>query len=192
MCDVPVLYASTEGQTRRIADRLARHLRERGFEALAMSVESPEAAAIAWDHVRGVCLGASLHMQKHQSAARRFARNHRAALSVHPSLFFSVSLSAASQIPDERAAAERLAAALPLHAGWQPTRIASVAGRLAYTRYNWLVRWFMRRIALKEGASGDMTRDHEYTDWAQVEQLADDLANEIRHREAADRTRRTA
>ena len=132
----------------------------------------------------GVCLGASLHIQKHQSAALQFAQAHRAELSACPSLFFSVSLSAASKIPDERLAAERLAADLPRKAGWQPSRIASVAGRLAYTRYGFVTRWFMRRIARKEGASDDVTRDHEYTDWAQVAALANELADAIRAREA--------
>ena len=192
MCDVPVLYATTEGQTRRIADRLAHHLRERGLDAVAIAVGSPEASAIAWDRVQGVCLGASIHIQKHQSAALQFARAHRAQLAACPSLFFSVSLSAASKIPDERLAAERLAADLPRKAGWQPSRIASVAGRLAYTRYGFVTRWFMRRIARKEGASDDVTRDHEYTDWAQVAALADELADAIRAREAATQALKSA
>jgi menaquinone-dependent protoporphyrinogen oxidase len=192
MCEVPVLYATTEGQTGRIADRLAHHLRERGLDAVAIAVDSPEASAIPWDRVHGVCLGASLHIQKHQSAALQFAQAHRAQLSACPSLFFSVSLSAASKIPDERLAAERLAADLPQKAGWQPSRIASVAGRLAYTRYGPVTRWFLRRIARKEGASVDVTRDHEYTDWTQVEALANELADAIRAREAATQARKSA
>ena len=192
MCDVPVLYATTEGQTRRIAERLAHHLRERGLDATAIAIDSPEASAIAWDRVQGVCLGASLHLQRHQAAALEFVKAHHAELSARPSLFYSVSLSAASKILDERLAAERLAADLPRKAGWEPSRIASVAGRLAYTRYGRLTRWFMRRIARKEGASVDMTRDHEYTDWAQVAALADELAAAIRTREAASHVLKTA
>ena len=192
MCEVPVLYATTEGQTGRIAVRLAHHLRERGLDAVAIAIGSPEASAIAWDRVQGVCLGASIHIQKHQSAALQFAKAHRAELSARPSLFYSVSLSAASKIPDERLAAERLAGDLPRKAGWEPSRIASVAGRLAYTRYGFITRWFMRRIARKEGASDDMTRDHEYTDWAQVAALADELADAIRAREAATLALKTA
>jgi len=192
MCDVPVLYATTEGQTRRIAERVAHHLRERGFEAVALAVDSPEASTIAWNRVRGVCLGASLHIQRHQSAALRFAQAHRAELSACPSLFFSVSLSAASKISDERLAAERLAADFPRQAGWQPSRVASVAGRLAYTRYGFLTRWFMRRIARKEAASDDVTRDHEYTDWTQVATLAHELADAITARQGVDRPRKTA
>ena len=40
MCEVPVLYATTEGQTRRIAERLAHHLRERGLDSIAMAIDS--------------------------------------------------------------------------------------------------------------------------------------------------------
>ena len=48
---------------------------------------------------------------------------------------------------------------------WTPWRVSCVAGRLAYTRYSFITRWFMRRIAGKEGASTDTSRDHELTDW---------------------------
>ena len=100
-----------------------------------------------------------------------------------PSLFISVSLSAASRNPVEVRAAERLAAEFADATGWIPWRTAAIAGRLAYTQYNLLVRWMMRRIALKEGASGDTSRDHEYTNWADVVSLADRLAYQIRRRE---------
>jgi menaquinone-dependent protoporphyrinogen IX oxidase len=50
----------------------------------------------------------------------------------------------------------------------------------------------MRRIALKEGASGDTSRDHDYTDWNQVAALADDLAAAIRIGEFEAARRRTA
>jgi menaquinone-dependent protoporphyrinogen IX oxidase len=43
----------------------------------------------------------------------------------------------------------------------------------------------MRRIAVKEGASGDTSRDHEYTDWNQVVTLADDLVRTIHAHERA-------
>jgi menaquinone-dependent protoporphyrinogen oxidase len=98
-------------------------------------------------------------------------------------VFFSVSLAAASKNPDEAIAARKLAETFLTATGWRPQHIASVAGTLAYTQYGWLVRFFMRRIALKEGASGDTSRDHEYTDWSQVNHLAETLVGEIRRAE---------
>ena len=183
MCDVPVLYATSEGQTRRIAERIAQRLSADGVTAQAIPIDSNEAEGIDWDHIRGVCVGASLHAGRHQARAVAFARRYKQQLLAHPSLFFSVSLAAASKNPSEVAEARRIAEGFAAMTGWQPQRIACIAGRLAYTQYGWLTRWFMRRIALKEGESGDTGRDYEYTDWNQVVALADDLIHAIRRTE---------
>jgi menaquinone-dependent protoporphyrinogen oxidase len=183
MCEVPVFYATSEGQTRRIAERLADQIRRHGLDSRAIAIISDQAAHLDWTRIRGVALGASLHMQRHQPEAVAFARVHHRALSAIPGLFFSVSLAAASARASEVEAASRLANQFAADTGWSPWRVAPVAGRLAYTQYNWFVRLFMRRIAVKEGGSADTTRDHEYTNWAQVEQLADELAYEVRRRE---------
>jgi menaquinone-dependent protoporphyrinogen oxidase len=183
MCEVPIFYATTQGQTRRIAEAIAEQVRKHGLDSRAVPIISEEASHIDWSRVRGAAIGASLHMQKHQAEAVAFARVHHAALSAIPSLFVSVSLSAHSKNQHEVDAARDLAQRFAQDTGWQPSRIACVAGRLAYTQYNWLVRTLMRRIARKEGGATDTTRDHEYTDWTQVEQLADELAYDIRRRE---------
>ena len=47
-------------------------------------------------------------------------------------------------------------------------KTAAVAGGLAYTHFHWLVRWMMRRIALKEGDSGDTTREFRPTSLQRV------------------------
>jgi menaquinone-dependent protoporphyrinogen oxidase len=183
MCDVPVFYATTEGQTRRIAERIAEQIRKHGLDSRAVAIISEEASHIDWSRIRGVAIGASLRLQKHQAEATAFARVHHASLTAIPSLFFSVSLSAGSKHPEEVAAARRLAQGFVDAANWRPTAVATVAGRLAYTQYNWFVRMFMRRISKMEGGSTDTSRDHEYTDWEQVERLADNLAYEVRRRE---------
>jgi menaquinone-dependent protoporphyrinogen oxidase len=185
MCEVPVLYATSEGQTRRIAEGIAERLCQDGVDAKAILIGSKEADEVDWDHIRGVCIGASLHAGRHQASAVAFARRHRKPLSARPSLFFSVSLAAASKNPSEVADARRIADGFATATGWQPQRIACVAGRLAYTQYGWLTRWFMRRIAVKEGESGDTSRDYEYTDWNQVVTLADDLLHDIARSEHA-------
>jgi menaquinone-dependent protoporphyrinogen oxidase len=191
MCDVPVFYATSEGQTRRIAERIAQRLSADGVNAKAIPIDSKEAEGIDWDHIRGVGVGASLHAGRHQASAVAFARRYKQQLLARPSLFFSVSLAAASKNPREVAEARRIAEGFATMTGWQPQRIACIAGRLAYTQYGWLTRWFMRRIALKEGESGDTGRDYEYTDWNQVVALADDLIHSIRRTELTP-TRATA
>ena len=180
MYDVPVFYATTEGQTRRIAERIAASLRAQGLGSLAMEVTSATARAVDWSAVRGVVVAASLHAGRHQGRALTFARRHAAELGLRPSLFVSVSLSAASRIPAERLAAEQLACQFTRDAGWTPAQVACVAGALAYTRYSFLTRWFMKRVARKEGGPTDTSRDHELTDWAAVANLAAAFAQVVR------------
>lgn len=180
MCEIPVFYATSEGQTRRIAERLADVLRTLGFHSDAIDLTTAQATHIAWDDVRGAIVGASLHAGHHQRAASEFVRTMRQPLNAVPSAFFSVSLSAASSHPEEVATAERLARAFVVDNGWQPALVTCVAGRLAYTRYGLLKRLMMRSIARKEGASTDMRHDQELTDWGAVERFAADVAQAVR------------
>ncbi|HEX7777907.1 MAG TPA: flavodoxin domain-containing protein, partial [Vicinamibacterales bacterium] len=68
MCELPVFYATTDGQTHRIAERLAALLHERGLESRAIDVRSPDAREVDWGAVRGVAVGASVHGGRHQRA----------------------------------------------------------------------------------------------------------------------------
>jgi menaquinone-dependent protoporphyrinogen oxidase len=180
LCEVPVFFATTEGQTRLIAERLAAILRDHGFASCAIDMAGPDAARIDWTRTLGALVGASLHGGRHQKAADRFVRKHAAALNQVPSAFFSVSLSAASKNTSEVDAAERLARAFPADRGWRPAFVLSVAGRLAYREYGFLIRLVMKQIAWKEGAPTDTSRDYELTNWNEVKTLAREMAQEIR------------
>jgi menaquinone-dependent protoporphyrinogen oxidase len=183
-CEVPVLFASTEGQTALIAIRLAAVLHGHGLDSQAIDVSTPDAETIDWSRVRGALVGASLHMGRHQRSAAHFVQRHAIELNAVPSAFFSVSLSAASKNPQEVADAGRIARAFPANHGWKPSLVLSVAGRLAYREYNFLVRFLIKRIAKKEGGPTDTSRDHELTDWDQVDRLGHEMAAAIRARVA--------
>jgi menaquinone-dependent protoporphyrinogen oxidase len=180
MLEVPVFYASTEGQTRRIAERVADRLRGRGLLADAVDVSSPRAAAIDWTSLRGAVIGASLHLGKHQKSAVRFVAANRVRLNAVPSAFFSVSMAAASKNPAEVEAARTIATDFLDATGWRPGTVECMAGRLAYTQYGFITRLLMKRIARREGGATDTSRDWEYTDWAAVDRFADAFAARVR------------
>ena len=185
MCELPVFYATTEGQTRRIAERLAALLHDRGIESQAIDVTSSDGRRPDWPRIRAVAIGASVHGGGHQSAIEDFIRVHCAELNTRPSVFFSVSMRAASPASTERHAAQLLARTFAIGAGWQPLHVVAVAGRLAYTQYGWLTRWFIKRIARRGGLATDTSQDHEYTDWGQIARVADDLAATLHLRSVA-------
>ena len=181
-CDVPVFYATTEGHTRRVAERLAATVRDRGFTSRAIDVASSDADHVDWERVRAAIVGASLHAHRHQRSAGAFVREHADDLNGHPSAFFSVSLAAGSASPKERAAAAELARAFPSASGWHADETLCVAGCLAYTQYGIVTRFIMKRIARRHGAPTDTCRDHEFTNWDEVARLADSIARRVADR----------
>ena len=175
-CQVPVFYATRDGHTRKIAEYLASHLCARGLDSVALNVDSPEARSSDWASVRGVVVGSPIYIGKHQKTAAEFVRAHRAQLNERPSAFFSVSLSAGSRNAAEVKAAQDLARGFIEDTGWYADEVACFAGCLAYTKYGFIKRTMLRWIAKKEGGSTDTSRDHEYTDWTKVDELAGRIA----------------
>jgi menaquinone-dependent protoporphyrinogen oxidase len=51
-----------------------------------------------------------------------------------------------------------------------------VAGALMYSKYNFLLKWIMKRIARKAGFDGPATRDYEFTNWPAVDRFVAELA----------------
>jgi menaquinone-dependent protoporphyrinogen oxidase len=55
--------------------------------------------------------------------------------------------------------------------GWRPADVLRVAGALAYSRYNLIVRAVMKHIARKAHAPTDTSRDYEFTDWNAIDRF---------------------
>lgn len=187
MCELPIFFATTDGQTRRIAERLAELLHERGIDSRAIDVTPGDAGQEDWRGVRAAAVGAPVRAGRHHPTIETFIRRHCDDLNARPTAFFSVSLRAAAPGAADRDAARQVAANLLTETGWRPRQVTILAGRLAYTKYGWLMRWVMKRIARKAGLAIDTSRDHEYTNWDEVARLADDLAAELRRTRQTDR-----
>ena len=187
MKPIGVFFATREGHTHKIAERVAEDLRKRGFQAGVNNLRD-DAAAIRPSDYAGVILAASVHAGAHEPEMVEFVKQHRAVLEAMPAAFLSVTLS--------EAGAERADATPEEHArfvadvqgmldrffketGWRPHRIKPVAGALLYTQYNFLIRFVMRRIARKAGAATDTSRDYEYTDWVALDHFVEEFAEEI-------------
>ena len=179
MSRILILHASSHGSTRAIAGAIASRLIELGHEADLRDLLAKGAPVPAPAGYDAVVIGARVHGGKHPEQVMRYVHEHGRELAGMPSAFFSVSLSAASRDSKGRQAAEGLLEQFCETTGWRPRHRASFAGTLAYTRYNWLTRFVMKRISARSGGSTDTSRDHEYTDWSQVALFAGALAAEL-------------
>ncbi len=178
MARILVAYASTEGQTRKIAEFLADTLRTRGHAVDCLDCAAPAAARFepaAGAHA-GAILAGSLHQSKYQAALLHFAGSRREWLAGMPCAFVSVSLSALLDDAGTQAELERLAHEFCAQTGLAPLLTLQAKGALRYTQYDWFKRMLMKLIADKIGGSSDATRDHEFTDWNELQRFADRFA----------------
>jgi menaquinone-dependent protoporphyrinogen oxidase len=182
------IYSSTRaGHTKHIAEHLAALLQLHGFDTELRNLRG-QGGSPSLNDCAGVILAASIHVGKHEAEMVDFATKHRAELDALPSLFLSVSLgevgaerATATAKEQERYAADvqRMIDAFVAETGWRPARMKPVAGALMYSKYNVFVRFIMRRIAKKEHADTDTSRDYEYTDWNSLDRVVEEFAANI-------------
>jgi menaquinone-dependent protoporphyrinogen oxidase len=176
---VLVIFGTSYGQTEKIAVRVAATLQRRGFATELCNAARMSPALPVGDY-SAVVVGCSIIARGHQPAIERFVREQVSTLNQVPSAFFQVSASAGSADARGRMAAQRLLDEFIASHGWTPILSASIAGAINYTRYNFLLRWYMKRASAKHGGETDTSRDHEYTDWGQVDRFALAIANAIK------------
>lgn len=170
-----IVYATTEGQTRKIVEFLAARLTAAG-EAVRLvdaAAVPPDLDPRAFDTA---ILAASVHASRYQTALEAFARTHAAVLNVMSTAFISVSLAASGHDANDWKGLAACVADLQRRTGWTPASVHHVAGAFRYTQYNFIERWALRYIAWRKGGPTDTSRDHEMTDWKAVEALASQLS----------------
>lgn len=178
MASVLVVYASHDGQTRKIAERIAMVLRVRRHLVEVLDADRlPE--RLDSDRFQAVFVGSPLHGKGYLRPVVRFAQEYRAALQHLPTLFFSVGLAILSKTGDGRAQTREVVDKFVAETGWRPRRVELVAGALPYTKYNFFIRFVMKRISKAEGGDTDTSRDFEYTDWGAVDRFAVDFVEEV-------------
>ena len=183
MNPVLLIYATREGHTRHIAEHLGALLtaHQHPFE-LVDAAQLPEDFSLA--KYSAAIVSASLHAGKHEAEMVKFVKRHVKELHHIPTMFLSVSLSERT-VEDPQAPAEKRAQAeadvertidtFLEETGWHPSHVAGVAGALLYSKYNFVVRFFMKRISKKAGGPVDTSQDYEFTDWNKLDHLIEDF-----------------
>lgn len=176
MTRILVIYGTTDGQAEKVAQELGRALRLAGVDA---SVFKASSAAPGPEEYAGVIVAASLRVGKYQKPVRRWVTQHADALRGRPGAFVSVCMSACDRRDSSQLQLSRIMRNFVDTCGWMPGYLKPVAGAVNYTQYDWLTRWVMKRIVGKAGGSTDTSRDHEYTDWADVRAFAREFLKHV-------------
>ncbi len=178
-----VFYATREGQAERVAQRVAADLRARRVAVDVIDVKDVR-GSIDWRAYSLAFVVASVHAGHHEKEMTGFVRRSRDELARLHAPFLSLTLSQAGaematgtlvQRETARSDALRLITDFMKETGWQPEHILPVAGALRYSRYNFLVKWIMKRIAHNAGFDGPTDRDYEFTNWPAVDRFVAEL-----------------
>ena len=176
-----VVYGTSEGQTRKIAEFVGARLTMQGHRVVTANAgERPVPDPHAFD---AVLVAASLHLGRYQPAVLRYVREHRASISARVNAFLSVSLAAAGRAPEDVEGLRKCLADFMQATGWSPKIVHHAAGAFRYSAYGFLIRCVMKYKAWRRGAPTDTRRDYELTDWEDLARFAEVFASvaAVRH-----------
>lgn len=164
-------YASTEGQTRKIARHMADRLVDAGHSVELLALR--DALDDGPDHAPGdfdrAILAASVHAGHYQRPLAAFVEMQRDWLSARPTLFVSVSLAAAGHDAEDWRSLDEIGDDFCEATGWTPGEVLQVAGAYRPSQYDLFRRFIMRRIIAEKDPDADTGEDKEYTDWAALD-----------------------
>ncbi len=166
--NILIAYGTSEGHTHKIAQTVASQIEKMGHEAVLYdTARNPEGSRP--DEFDRIVVAGSVHERGHQQSVEVFVLANKAVLDEKPTLFLSVSLSAA--FADGQAEARSYIDRFVEGTGWKPGHSLPVAGATHTGEYD----YFQTQI-LEHGVLKDRTEtggDAEFTDWQALSDAID-------------------
>ena len=172
-----IVYHSKHGQTEKISRRIAGLFESKQIAVDMYHVDSLD-INMTLQEFDLIVLAAPVYVGSHSRKLGRFIKRHLEQMNKAKSAFVSVSMSAAGG-QKQRGEAMACAKAFLEKTGWKPTAVQLFGGCLDYLKYNWFVRWIMKRIAKANDGNTDTSKNHEYTNWNEVDEFALKLATQL-------------
>lgn len=178
MAKILIVYGTSQGQTAKVPIRIKEVLAANGHSVDLFDVRKVPSSVMP-RNFDAVLIGASVHVGGYQRDLKKWVKGHSIELKSVTSGFFSVCLGVLQKEASVQQEITKILEDFFKASLWQPQVRAVFAGALAYSKYNFLVKWWMKRIAEKSGGETDTTRDYEYTDWAAVNKFALDFSKNL-------------
>ena len=174
---VAIVYASTEGQTRKIVQFCADHLVGHGHAVEVIGAR--DATDLDLGRFDVALIAGSVHAGKYQKSLIAFVAKNAGVLAQMQSAFMSVSLAAAGDDPDDWNGLGQCVDRFGRKTGWAPKQVFHVAGAFRFSEYDFFKSWAMRWIASQKDEAVDPHSDTEYTDWVALTDTLDNWLKQI-------------
>lgn len=170
-----IVYHSEFGATEQIARQINEWLQEWGFStAFHHHKEIAETADYS-----AIIAGCPIYGGAMDKQFLSFVSQHAQTWNQLPGMFFLVSLTKAGTNDKELQELLKIRESITAKTGWQPALSVDVAGTCWYRKYNFFMRWVLKRISQKSGGSTDTSKNHEYTDWTTLQKEVKALCEKL-------------
>lgn len=169
-----ILFSTTEGHARKLAQFAAARLAKLGHEVRVHDAALSDPPDLAGFDL--ALLIASVHVGRYKDSFIEFARRHHDALNAMPSAFVSVSLSAAGDNPSDFAGLRDCVERLERDTLWHPGAVHHAGGAMPFSAYGFLTKLAIKFIARKRGMVVKTSEDYDLTDYAAFETFVDGFA----------------
>jgi len=164
-------YATRDGQSRRIAERIASRLADHGISTLPYDLAGTPPTPSRLTAARLVVVVAAVRYGKPLPEAERFLAGYRALPAPPQLVLLSVNLTARKPGKNTVEGNAYLRKSISRHR-LAPVLALAIAGRLDYSRYGWMDRQVIRFIMKLTGGPTDPATCIDYTPWDVVDDVA--------------------
>jgi menaquinone-dependent protoporphyrinogen oxidase len=166
-----LFYATRDGQSRRIAERIAKRLADDGIPASAQDLAGASPTPSSLTAARLVVVVAAVRYGLPLPEAEQFLAGYHKLREPPQLVLLSVNLTARKSGKDTVEGNVYLRKSIKKHR-LDPVLALAIAGRLDYSRYGWLDRQLIRFIMKLTGGPTDPATCIEYTPWGVVDDIA--------------------
>ena len=166
-----IIYSTTDGQTKRICDRIIDFSKRKSEITLCEIENAPE---IDLTQYRKIVIGASIRYGKHNPLVYKFVKVNKDKLEKKQTAFFTVNVVARKKEKNKPDTNPYMKKFLEI-SGWRPNKLAVFAGRIDYPSYRFFDRLVIRFIMFITKGPTDTTQSYEFTDWKSVKQFAKEV-----------------
>jgi menaquinone-dependent protoporphyrinogen oxidase len=185
MAHVLILYATSEGQTARIAAEMVNTIRDLSVGATRKDLETwPGIYDLA--DFDAIIVGASVHFHQYPKEILAWIERHLDIIKSKPSAFYSVSMTGAQESEDGRERMDDYLTNLFEKTHWHPDLTASFAGAMRYSELDGVRQRVGQFVSWRTGGETDISQDTEYTDWDRVRAFSAEFVRLVKNTEVSD------
>lgn len=168
MNKILIVYGSKHGQTEKISNFIKEKLASKDFNVEIVNIKNHN--FVISENYQAIIIASSINVGGHLKDISKFIAKNLKKINSTKSYFLSVGIGICSKKLNEQEKTKKMAIDFCSNLKWDVTEIKSVAGALAYTKYNFLLKLLCKTIASILGLPNkDLSKDYEFTDWKDLE-----------------------